>query len=79
MAQIPNIDSIIDRFLKLRGDIQVQLTATEIWYLCARSSEIFLSQSILLKLEGSFNVNTFIKGYVFASVPGLWNKGLPRT
>ncbi|XP_025423645.1 serine/threonine-protein phosphatase PP1-beta-like isoform X2 [Sipha flava] len=54
MVDILNIENIISRLLKVRGDISennVELSEDEIHGLCMKSREIFLSQPILLELE----------------------------
>jgi hypothetical protein len=54
-----DLDSIIDRLLEVRGSRpgkQVQLLEAEIRYLCTKGREIFISQPILLELEGSLTV-----------------------
>jgi len=54
-----NLDSIIDRLLEVRGSMpgkQVRLLEAEIRYLCAKAREIFISQPMLLELEGPLTV-----------------------
>jgi hypothetical protein len=61
-ASIPDdvdLDGIIDRLLEVRGSRpgkQVQLLESEIRYLCTKAREIFISQPILLELEGPMTV-----------------------
>lgn len=49
-----NLESIIDRVLKVRGarpNQYVQLQESEVHYLCHKARELLVSQPILLELE----------------------------
>ena len=63
-----NIDSIIQRLLDVRGSRPgkyVQLTELEIFGLCLKSREIFLSQPILLELEAPLKICGDIHGQYY--------------
>ena len=54
-----DLDSVIDRLLEIRGcrpGKQVQLLEAEIYYLCRKAREIFLSQPMLLELKAPIKV-----------------------
>jgi len=64
-----DVDSIIDQLLSVRGNRpgrQVNLTESEIRWLCVKSREIFTTQPVLLELEapikicGMLYINVFI-------------------
>ncbi|KAJ1339807.1 hypothetical protein BSLG_005575 [Batrachochytrium salamandrivorans] len=71
MAEIipeADIDSVIERLLEVRGSRpgkQVQLTETEIRYLCTKSREIFVNQPILLELEAPIKICGDIHGQYY--------------
>jgi hypothetical protein len=54
-----DLDNIIDRLLEVIGSRpgkQVQLLEREIRYLCSKARKVFISQPILLELEGPIKV-----------------------
>lgn len=54
-----DIDRIIEQLLSVRGSRpgrQVNLTESEIKWLCIKSREIFISQPVLLELEAPIKI-----------------------
>lgn len=54
-----DVDSIIDQLLSVRGNRpgrQVNLTESEIRWLCVKSREIFTTQPVLLELEAPIKI-----------------------
>jgi serine/threonine-protein phosphatase PP1 catalytic subunit len=53
-----DLDGIIEKLLEARGKPgkQINLAESEITFLCAKSRDIFMSQSILLELEAPLKI-----------------------
>ena len=55
----PDVDNIIEQLLSVRGSRpgrQVNLTESEIRWLCVKSKEIFTNQPVLLELEAPIKI-----------------------
>lgn len=55
----PDLDSIIEQLLSVRGSRpgrQVNLTESEIRWLCLKGKEIFTNQPVLLELEAPIKI-----------------------